>query len=304
MIKISARHVDPAQVSAMQTLLSDLPEPPEGTLYIEGPLYGVPDISYFMGLEAVRFSKGPIGVAALTGVVENGFWPGPQGEPLALPDDALESLVATGVSFHPKGTETMAPQRYLPVPFFARPPEDGILRPVLFLDRDGVINRDHGYVFRSEDIEFFPWAIELMKLAQEQGLSLVVLTNQSGVGRGYYSEEDVSNLHEWMQAQLLAEGVAISGWYHCPYHPEGLGAWKGRSLSRKPGPGLALKAATELSLDLSRALMVGDKGTDDLNFLEIPTWLVSGDYDHGEKGAKVFKTGASLVRAFSELIQK
>jgi D-glycero-D-manno-heptose 1,7-bisphosphate phosphatase len=133
----------------------------------------------------------------------------------------------------------------------------------LFLDRDGVINVDSNYVWRIEDFEFLPGIFELCRAAQTVGFLPVVVTNQAGIGRGYYTEQDFQTLTEWMLAEFSAHGIGISRVYHCPYHPtEGIGEYRRDSPDRKPNPGMILKAKDHLGLDLSQSVLVGDKDSD------------------------------------------
>lgn len=136
-------------------------------------------------------------------------------------------------------------------------------RSVAFLDRDGVINRDHGYVSRWADFEFMPDAIEGMRLLVNKGYALVVVTNQSGIGRGYYSEQDFEELSHELARHLAAEGIPLLATYHCPHHPTaGRGVYGQACDCRKPAPGMLLQAATDHAIDLPGSLIVGDKPSD------------------------------------------
>lgn len=136
-------------------------------------------------------------------------------------------------------------------------------RPALFLDRDGVINIDHGYVCRPDEFEFLEGIFELCRTAQGLGYLLIVITNQAGIGRGYYSENDFHLLTDWMCDAFAREGVTIDGVYFCPYHPEhGVGDYKIDSPCRKPAPGMLLQASKEHDIDLSRSVLIGDKESD------------------------------------------
>jgi D-glycero-D-manno-heptose 1,7-bisphosphate phosphatase len=135
--------------------------------------------------------------------------------------------------------------------------------PALFLDRDGVINVEKNYVHRIEDFEFVTGIFELCTVATGLGLWPVVVTNQAGIGRGYYTEADFQALTNWMLKQFRARGIAIVAVYHCPFHPTaGVGPYRRESFDRKPNPGMLLKAAADLRLDLSRSVFVGDKDSD------------------------------------------
>jgi rfaE bifunctional protein nucleotidyltransferase chain/domain len=137
------------------------------------------------------------------------------------------------------------------------------LRKAAFLDRDGVINHDKAYVHRWEDFEFIPGAIEAMGLLQAAGYALVVVTNQSGLARGYYTEAEYQKLSDALRQELVRHGVRLQGIYHCPHHPGGsVPHLSVRCHCRKPEPGMLLQAAQELGLDLGASVMVGDKRTD------------------------------------------
>lgn len=140
------------------------------------------------------------------------------------------------------------------------------MRPAAFLDRDGVINIDHGYVVRWEDFEFVPGAIEAMRRLQDAGYALVIVTNQSGVARGYYDEAAVLRLHEALSAHLAQQGVTLAAIEYCPHLPDASSASVARYAvecdCRKPAPGMILRSAAALGVDLARSLMFGDKPSD------------------------------------------
>jgi D-glycero-D-manno-heptose 1,7-bisphosphate phosphatase len=137
------------------------------------------------------------------------------------------------------------------------------LHKALFLDRDGVINVEKNYVCRIEDFEFIPGIFELCASAQSLGFKLIVITNQAGIGRGYYTEADYQRLNDWMLEQFRGQGIEIDRVYHCPSHPTaGIGEYRRDSFHRKPNPGMILSARDELGLDLSISVLVGDKDTD------------------------------------------
>lgn len=137
---------------------------------------------------------------------------------------------------------------------------DRPLLPAAFLDRDGVINRDFGYVHSIEQFEFLPGAIKAMKALHDAGFQLVVVTNQSGIGRGYYSEAQFAQLTDEMTRMLQQHGVPLAGVFYCPHAP----SLDGESTCdcRKPMPGMILEAAQSLRLDLNRSILVGDKASD------------------------------------------
>lgn len=133
----------------------------------------------------------------------------------------------------------------------------------LFLDRDGVINVDHGYVCKSEQIVFVEGIFELVRVANDAGYLVIIVTNQAGIGRGYYCEADFHNLMDWMKARFADHGATIDAVYFSPYHPEhGLGIYRKQSSCRKPSPGMLLQAQTEFGIDMGLSTLIGDKVTD------------------------------------------
>lgn len=133
----------------------------------------------------------------------------------------------------------------------------------LFLDRDGVINVNHGYVHRSEDFEFIDGIFDVARSARAANYKLVIISNQAGIGRGYYSEQEFHELTVWMCGEFENVGAPIDKVYYSPFHPTaGLGAFRKDDASRKPRPGMILQAQHELDLDLKRSVLIGDKPTD------------------------------------------
>lgn len=136
-------------------------------------------------------------------------------------------------------------------------------RPALFLDRDGVINVDHGYVHTPEEFQFIEGVFDLVAAANRAGYLVVVVTNQAGIGRGYYSEAQFHELTHWMRARFKEHGGQIDGVYFCPYHPEhGIGEYRRESEFRKPAPGMLLQAQRELGIDMAPSIFIGDKPSD------------------------------------------
>jgi len=133
----------------------------------------------------------------------------------------------------------------------------------VFLDRDGTINEEVGYLDRMDKLRLLPGAGEAVRLINDSGMKVVVITNQSGIGRGLFDEAFVREVHAEMSRMLGEEGAAIDGYYFCPHHPtEGIGKYRQSCSCRKPAPGLLLQAAAELAIDLSRSYMVGDMPKD------------------------------------------
>jgi D-glycero-D-manno-heptose 1,7-bisphosphate phosphatase len=136
-------------------------------------------------------------------------------------------------------------------------------RRALFLDRDGVVNLEKDYVHKREDFHFITGVFEACKAFQDAGYLIVIITNQSGIGRGYYTEEDFHSLNEWMKAEFAKRGVTIDGIYFCPHHPEeGVGQYRTYCQCRKPAPGMLLQASDDLDIDLESSVLVGDKDSD------------------------------------------
>lgn len=133
----------------------------------------------------------------------------------------------------------------------------------VFLDRDGTINVEKHYLYRIEDFEFLPGSIEALRMLQAANYKLIIITNQSGIARGYYTEKDFLILNEWMLAELAKQGVNIDRVYYCPHHPNAtIKGYRINCTCRKPKTGLFLKAAKDYSLDLSRCFAIGDKVRD------------------------------------------
>lgn len=132
-----------------------------------------------------------------------------------------------------------------------------------FLDRDGVINEDLGYVSRAEDFHFIKGVFEACKRLHELGYKLIVVTNQAGIGRAYFTEADFQKLNNWMLQQFVAHGAPITAVYYCPYHPQhGVGEYQRESGHRKPGPNMLLDASAEHDIVLQQSFLVGDKASD------------------------------------------
>ena len=136
-------------------------------------------------------------------------------------------------------------------------------RRAVFLDRDGTVLEEAGYLDRLERLVFFPFAIDAIRLLNRAGFAVVIITNQSGVGRGMYEEEFVHQAHGVVDERVTAGGGHIDGFYYCPHHPTAeIERYRKDCNCRKPGPGMLHAAAADLELDLSRSFAVGDKWTD------------------------------------------
>ncbi|HIJ95226.1 MAG TPA: D-glycero-beta-D-manno-heptose 1,7-bisphosphate 7-phosphatase [Desulfuromonadales bacterium] len=132
----------------------------------------------------------------------------------------------------------------------------------VFLDRDGTINVEKDYLFRIDDFEFIAGVPEAIQSLNRAGFFVVVVTNQSGVARGYYTEEDVENLHRHIARELDKIGARVDAWLYCPHHPDGRGSYALPCTCRKPLPGMLIEAARRYDLDLPSSIMIGDKYAD------------------------------------------
>lgn len=128
----------------------------------------------------------------------------------------------------------------------------------LFLDRDGVINKEISYLFQIKDFIFNNGIFKLCKKYQNKGYKIIVITNQAGIARGFYKESDYLQLTQWMIKEFLNRGIIIQKVYHCPHHPE----YTGVCSCRKPNPGMIKESEIEFNLDLSKSIMIGDKISD------------------------------------------
>lgn len=155
-------------------------------------------------------------------------------------------------------------------------------RPAVFLDRDGTINCDNGYTHTISQFRFLPSAVEGLKILFSKGYSLIVITNQAGIARGYYTIEDVRRLHQWVDKQLIIHGVQILEYLVCPHHPD----FTGICACRKPGNILIEKAINNFNLERNMSWLIGDRQSDKeaahrsgLNFIGVKNKSV---HDFGE----------------------
>jgi D-glycero-D-manno-heptose 1,7-bisphosphate phosphatase len=137
------------------------------------------------------------------------------------------------------------------------------MRPAVFLDRDGTLIEERGYLDRLDLLELFPWTVDAIRLLNRAGFAAVVITNQSAIGRGIVDEPFLHRVHEAIDARLALGRARIDAYYFCPHHPDAeLEAYRQACRCRKPQPGLVERACRELQLDPSRSVMVGDKWVD------------------------------------------
>ncbi len=136
-------------------------------------------------------------------------------------------------------------------------------RPALFLDRDGVINLDRNYTYRIEDFEWIEGAAETIKAFNARGWWVFVVTNQSGIARGFYTEEQMEALHAWLHDELGRRGAKLDRIYHCPFHEDGtVERYTRASYDRKPNPGMIIRAMTDFPVIKEQSFLIGDKSAD------------------------------------------
>jgi D-glycero-D-manno-heptose 1,7-bisphosphate phosphatase len=128
----------------------------------------------------------------------------------------------------------------------------------LFVDRDGVINVEKNYVHTIEEFEFIPEIFAILKKYQKEGYLIIVVSNQAGVARNYYTEKEVEIVNRWMVDKLKEKGIFIREVYYCPHHPD----FTGECACRKPNPGMILKALEKYHIDPEQSVLIGDKETD------------------------------------------
>ncbi|MCP4549082.1 MAG: HAD-IIIA family hydrolase [bacterium] len=168
----------------------------------------------------------------------------------------------------------------------------------VFLDRDGTLIHECHYLSEPDRVELYPNSIEAIKLLQDAGFKTVLLTNQSGVARGMFPEEAITAVHRRLEELLARSGVALDGVYYCPHHPEGtIAGYTTICDCRKPRPGLVLRAAADLELDLVGSWVIGDKKADLLlgRELGLRSMLVRTGY-----GARVEEASGNLAHGIAD----
>ncbi|MEO1027966.1 MAG: HAD family hydrolase [Pseudomonadota bacterium] len=137
------------------------------------------------------------------------------------------------------------------------------MKPALFLDRDGVLNEDRGYVADPRNFVWIDGAVDCIRMFNQRGWHVFIITNQSGIGRGYYTETQMHQLHGWMEDELHGQGARVDQIYYCPFHPEAeLTRYRQDSFDRKPRPGMLLQAMSDFPVKREASFMIGDKHSD------------------------------------------
>lgn len=166
----------------------------------------------------------------------------------------------------------------------------------LFLDRDGVINKDIEYAYRKEQIIFNRDIFDVCRKAVEKGYLIIIITNQAGVAKGYYSEEDVRSLHDWISLKFKEMGIHITSFYFCPYHIDGtVKEYKKESSWRKPEPGMILQAISDFNIDIEKSLVVGDKPSDKIRLDGLRTIIIKSKYSLEDYDVENLKDIESLL---------
>lgn len=182
------------------------------------------------------------------------------------------------------------------------------MKKCIFLDRDGNVNVEKEYLHKIEDFEFIEGAKEAIKTFNDLGYLVVVVTNQSGVARGYYDEESVRKLHGYLESEVKKIGGYIDGFYYCPHHPEkGIGNYKLDCSCRKPNPGMFLSAKSDLDIDFSKSIMVGDKISDVKAGLNLGMRSILVRTGHGMAEEKKLDFNCEIfdsLEEFSKLLKK
>ena len=193
-----------------------------------------------------------------------------------------EPFIDIGIPHDFELAQTLIPQWH-----FAKP------RRALFLDRDGILIDDIGYVSKPEEVRLLSESFPLLKQAQSLGFLLIVVTNQAGVAKGKMTLDDVEAVNKKIKDEFQSQGIRLDDFAFCPHHPQGtVPEFSKTSLDRKPEPGLVLKAAEKWGIDLSRSLMIGDKDSDRLVNTVLRTWTIQGRYPLNK---------ASAITTYSQL---
>ncbi len=194
---------------------------------------------------------------------------------------------------------------FIPLPVCNQEYSNVNIEPVLFLDRDGIINIDKDYVYKISEIEWVEETIHLMKWWTELGRKIVILTNQSGIARGMYSIEELNQLHQEMNKFLQTNKINILQWEYCPYHTKGTVAeYAKNSLFRKPNPGMLLKVGRNIQIDFQKSFMIGDNITDQLLVPGLKSLIIRGRHVKSqEKGKLIFDSITKATNYIKENIK-
>jgi len=180
-------------------------------------------------------------------------------------------------------------------PFYINERKDK--KKVVFIDRDGTINVDTGYVHRIEELEFVSGVIDFLKELQKYFDGFVIITNQAGVAKGKFSIDDFLKFEAYLEEQLRKAGITVIDSFYCPYHIDGIiEAYKKDSLLRKPNPGMVLLAANKHNIDIFNSIMVGDKESDRINLPYLKSYILLGNYEIKNR-ENIYKTYDEMLTA-------
>lgn len=193
---------------------------------------------------------------------------------------------------------------------------DGKKNKAIFLDRDGTINIEKNYLYKIEEFEFLPGVIEALKIFQNAGYILIIVTNQSGIARGYYDEEDLKRLNKWLMKSLDDKGIQIRSIYYCPHHPKAIiEKYRENCNCRKPKIGMYMSAVADFNISLDESYVIGDKFRDCAicektkcrGFLvennekqEVIEKVKSGDYPRIEYAQNLYEAALKITMLESE----
>ncbi len=172
------------------------------------------------------------------------------------------------------------------------------MRPCVFLDRDGTLIEEVGYLDRLERLQLFPWSIDAVRLLNQAGFVVAVVSNQAGVARGFFPDAFVQEVAGEIDRRVAAGGGRIDGWYHCPHHPDApLAEYRQQCDCRKPRPGMIRQAERELGIDPARSFVVGDRWLDVqlAHGVGARGILVRTGYGRGEEGVPPDGVAADAV---------
>ncbi len=169
-------------------------------------------------------------------------------------------------------------------------------RKAIFLDRDGIVNEDTGYPCKPEQIRFTKSIFKFCKTILSKEYILVIVSNQAGVAKGYFSEDAVKLLHTWMEDKFLEQGIEIAGFYYCPFHKDGVvPEYTKDSNMRKPKPGMILEAARDLNIDINKSIMIGDKISDRIELDGLQSIIVRSKYTGKGYDAKNLESVEKMI---------
>lgn len=175
-------------------------------------------------------------------------------------------------------------------------------RPALFLDRDGVVNKNHGYIFEISKFEFFPEIFEICLIAKAAGMPIVIITNQSGIGRGFYSVTEYETLKKWILSEFRNQGIELTDVIHAAENPEFIS--DSLPTRRKPSPAMFFEAAETFDLNLSKSIMIGDNESDMLAAQRagIEHRLLIGALDGSTVASEVVNDHRQCIKTISDIL--